>query len=98
MYSFFHVGPKLPEYFPIYAAGMKMTTSPTGKGVIISGGPNSYSFTAQQKTRILIELSGDSLESLKWTILDQKLKYGRSGHVALSIPDAVCTDLIKKYK
>ena len=92
MYSFFHVGPKLPEYFPIYV-GMKMTTSPTRKGVIISGGPNSSS-----KSKLLIELSGDSLESLKWTILDQKLKYGRSGHVALSIPDAVCTDLIKKYK
>ena len=90
MYSFFHVGPKLPEYFPIYV-GVKMTTSPTRKGVIISGGPNSSS-------KLLIELSGDSLESLKWTILDQKLKYGRSGHVALSIPDAVCTDLIKKYK
>ena len=71
-----------------------MTTSPTRKGVIISGGPNSSS-----KSKLLIELSGDSLESLKWTILDQKLKFETpQRHVALSIPDAVCTDLIKKYK
>ena len=36
----------------------------------------------------LIELSGDSKEQLKWTILDEKLQHARSGHVAFTINDS----------
>ena len=34
-----------------------------------------------------IVLSGNSLESLEWTILDQKLQYPRYNHVLYIIPD-----------
>ena len=34
---------------------------------------------------VLIELSGDSIRSLKWTILDQILQYGVFKHVSFQI-------------
>ena len=39
-------------------------------------------------SRHLIELSGDSKEQLKWSILDEKLQHARSGHVAFNITDS----------
>ena len=44
----------------------------------------------------LYELSGESMETLKWSILDQKLKYGRHGHVAITISDDIASSLITK--
>ena len=61
-----------------------MVTSPNGKGVILIGGYND----SQAKTsKTLIELIGNSIKSLEWIILEQKLKYLRSYHIAFSIPD-----------
>ena len=40
-----------------------------------------------QNSRCLYELSGDSVENLTWTELDQKLDVGRYYHVALPISD-----------
>ena len=42
-----------------------------------------------------IELSGDSLESLKWRRLDQMLAHRRCGHVSIPITSKVCTNLIR---
>ena len=63
-----------------------MVTSPNSKGVVLIGG---YNDTHMKSSKQLIELSGNSKKSLKWTILNQKMKYLRSYHVAYSIPDFV---------
>ena len=41
----------------------------------------------------LIELSGDSLDSLQWTVLKQKLVYPRKDHVSFLIPNEVASKL-----
>ena len=62
-----------------------MVSSPTDKGVVIIGGypMKGYNFSS----KCLFELSGDSIESLKWKKLDQKLQYSRNGHVSFLISD-----------
>ena len=42
-----------------------------------------------------MELSGDSMETLKWTTLDQQLKNGRFDHVAIPITKKAFTNLEK---
>ena len=63
-----------------------MVTSPTRRGVILIGGKDTDG--EKMISRHLIELSGDSKEKLKWTILDEKLQHARSGHVAFTINDS----------
>lgn len=60
-----------------------MVPSPTGRSVNVIGG------------YVLIELSGDSIRSLKWTILDQRLQYGVFKHVSFQITQ-VAYDCLKK--
>ena len=52
------------------------------KGVILIGGCN---YNEGKSSNALIQLEGNSINSLRWTILQQKLKLSRSGHVAFSI-------------
>ena len=67
----FFLGPNLPvDSIPFPREGSTMVPSPTGRSVIVIGG------------YVLIELSGDSIRSLKWTILDQRLQYGVFKHVS----------------
>ena len=86
-------GPNLP----ILINGSKIVTSPTGKGVILIGGiirrKNSKEFDNQN---VLYELSGNSREELKWSVLDQQLHFGgRSfNHVVFPITDDICASLI----
>ena len=42
-----------------------------------------------------IELSGDSVESLKWRRLDQMLAHRRFGHVSIPITSKVFTNLLR---
>ena len=63
-----------------------MVTSPTRRGVILFGANDSED--EKMFSRHLIELSGDSMEQLKWSILDEKLQHARSGHVAFTITDS----------
>ena len=78
-----------------------MITSPTGKGIILIGGLQTKLTRSANEERMnpkiisneLIELSGDSLDSLKWTVLDQKLVYPRKSHVSFVIPNEVATKL-----
>ena len=63
-----------------------MVISPTRRGVILSGGRDTDG--KETFSRHLIELSGDSKEELKWSILDEKLQHERVGHVAFNITDS----------
>ena len=55
-----------------------MVTSSNGKGVIMIGG--GYDRTENS----LYELHG---EYMSWVLLKKRLQYGRTNHVALSVPD-----------
>ena len=78
--------------------------SPTGKGVVIIGGKSgAIRVGAENNSRYiwryldtLLELSGDTIESLKWTFLEQKLQYPRHGHVSFPIPNEVLRYFLKK--
>ena len=70
-----------------------MISSPTEKGVVMIGGWKSSN---HGETDDLLELSGDSIETLKWTILEQKLRYNRLHHVSFSISNDIATTLTTK--
>ena len=78
-YYTFSLGPKLPRKI----AHSTMVCSPTEKGVIIIGG------RFHSDSNALIELSGYSKESLKWTTLKQKLSFPRYWHVSFLIPESI---------
>ena len=62
-----------------------MISSPTEKGVLIIGGSTSnFVFTSD-----ILELSGDSIDTLEWKILDQKLQHGRGLHVSFSVSNEI---------
>ena len=63
---------------------IKIVTSPTGKGVIL----------ILSCTNDLYELSGNSREELKWSVLEQKLHFGRNCRVAFPISDDISASLI----
>ena len=85
-------GPQLP--MKLY--GSAMVTSPTGKGVILTGGSTKIKKMLYCKA-ILLELSGSSFQTLKWTALDQKLKYPRGDHLAFLITEEVLDNLESTY-
>ena len=65
---------------PLRISGSVAVTSPSGGGLILIGGAY-HNFT---KMNQLIEFKGSTME---WIILEQKLQYARSKHVAFYIPD-----------
>ena len=73
------LGPDLP--FRLH--GSSMVTSPTDEGVVIIGG---YNHDLCKESYHLIEIIGNSIETLEWNLLEQRLKYARSAHLAFSIP------------
>ena len=60
-----------------------MEISPTGKGVILIGGRKKENHNGSQN---FLELQGDSIDSLKWVSLEQKVTQ-RAGHVSFPITD-----------
>ena len=64
-----------------------MVTSPTGKGVVLMGGSSHQCAGQRYSSKKILELSGNSIKSLKWNVLEQKLMYPRQGHLAFSVPD-----------
>ena len=68
------LGPDLCESFTKYFAFIefKMVTSPTGKGVIIFGGRFRFPSFAPNDEKL--ELTGDSIETLKWNDITQVVK------------------------
>ena len=75
-----------------------MISSPTEKGVVVIGGIKITEDMKYEDSNAVIELSGDSIDSLKWTILKQKLQYPRFCHVAFPIPNELAVDLYSKQK
>ena len=68
-----------------------MISSPTENGVVMIGGVpvHDNSFVSNN----FLELSGNSVETLEWKILEQKLQYLRCGHVSLSISNEIASTL-----
>ena len=84
------LGPDLP----INVEGFTMISSPTEKRIVVIGGCNNGSGASYT----LMEMSGDSKENFKWTILDERLRYSRYGpHVSFPISSKVFDDLKKKF-
>ena len=81
-----HLGPELP--FSIMNA--TMVVPPPGNGLVL----------IHEKDKPLLMLSGDSIETLKWTELDLKLQHHprRSHHISFNIPNEVMIDLGFKMK
>ena len=76
-----------------------MVTSPTDRGVVVIGGELEGEYSWQQPcSNALFELSGDSIDTLKWTILKQKLQYPRSMHLSFPISPQTSTELSQKYE
>ena len=73
------LGPDLPQRITKFT----MVTSPTGSLIVLGG----YAINADghKTSRLILELSGDSLESLKWTVLDQKLHFKREAHASITM-------------
>ena len=67
-----------------------MISSPTEKGVVMIGGFNR---TLKKYSSDLLELSGDSEETLEWKILEQKLQHPRFGHISFSISNEIAATL-----
>ena len=70
-----------------------MISSPTEKGVVMIGGQMTNGF---KNSSDLLELSGDSIETLEWKILEQKLQHPRSSHIAFSISNDIAATLTMK--
>ena len=70
-----------------------MISSPTENGVVMIGGVpvpvHDNSFVSNN----FLELSGNSVETLEWKILEQKLQYPRCGHVLFSISNEIASTL-----
>ena len=69
-----------------------MISSPTEKGVVMIGGYKSnFDYSSA-----LLELSGDSQETLEWKILEQKLQYPRFCHITFPISNDIAATLTTK--
>ena len=83
----FYLGPNLPPGYGFGIWNASMVTSPTGKGVVLIGGNRLKNVYCSSNN--LLELSGGSIESLKWNVLEQKLMNPREGHLSFSVPDTL---------
>ena len=71
-----------------------MISSPTEKGIVIIGGLTTKGVTANRIVSYnFVELSGNSIETLEWKILEHKLQYARFGHVSFSISNKLASTL-----
>jgi len=77
-------GPQLP----IKVRDTVMIPTPSKKGVILIGG---YNDSHRRTSNLLFELTGNSLDSLSWNIMEVRMKFQRSYHVAFYIPDYLTT-------
>ena len=60
----------------------KMVTSPSGQGVVLIGGLSNDGPISD-----FYELKGNTIESMMWVRMKQKLKIPRGNHVAFTIPN-----------
>ena len=73
-----------------------MISSPTEKGIVVIGGSKVHNNSCNFSSYDLLELSGDSEETLEWKILEQKLQHPRHDHVSFSICNDIATTLTTK--
>ena len=85
IYNF--LGPKLPFALD----DSTMISSLMEKSIVMIGGQKSGSIIKYSSD--LLELSGDSKETLEWKILEQKLQYPRYLHVSFSISNDIAATL-----
>ena len=89
------LGPRLP----IELRQSTMVSSPNGKHVVMIGGCTKgrwfYELCGEDSPYIL-ELSGDSKETLDWKILDQKLEHPRHNHISFCISNDMAATLNTK--
>ena len=86
IYNF--LGPKLPFALD----DSTMISSLMEKSIVMIGGQKSPGKCSSD----LLELSGDSIETLEWKFLEQKLQHPRYGHVSLSISNDIAATLTTK--
>ena len=75
-----------------------MISSPTEKGVVMIGGVRRNCIASSvllSASYDLLELSGDTMDTLEWKILEQKLQHPRSWHVSFSISNDIAAKLTK---
>ena len=82
------LGPKLP----FALSYSQMIASPTERGVVLIGG--EYHVYKKEKvfeydSYDLLELSGDSIDTMEWKILKQQLQYPRPFHISYSISNEI---------
>ena len=82
------IGPKLP----VGLIHSTMISSPTGMGVMMIGGRTKLNPMFPD----ILELSGDSKETLEWKTLDQKIQYPRIFHLSVSISNDIAANLTMK--
>ena len=75
-------GPKLP----FQLSGSVIVSTPNANSLLLIGG---YNWNESSFSSAIYELSGDSINSLQWTLLQHKLRYPREGHLAFHIPDDI---------
>ena len=73
-----------------------MIVSPTFQGTVLIGGFNDQKYV--KESNALLELSGHSIDTLEWTILDQTLQYSRFSHLAFILPEHVITSHERNYR
>ena len=70
---------------PIGLTGSAICNTPDGKGIVLIGGYKGH--PDYEKSSALIQLTGDSFQTLHWTVLSQKLQFPRMNHTAFPVPD-----------
>ena len=76
-----------------------MISSPTEKGVVmISGKCRTQNLCSSGSSSDILELSGDDKDTLKWKILEQKLRHPRHSHISFSISNDIADTLITKSR
>lgn len=96
MYFICTSGPELPKNIFEFT----MVSSPTG-GVLVIGGSGRKCYYTQSQYKPsgdIFELSGNSIDTLTWKVLDQKLTQPRWHHVAFPITQNAFFNLTKKVK
>ena len=73
---------------------LSLFTSPTGKSVIsIAEEHKGQNYSMY----VMYELSGESVEDLKWHRIDRNLPISGSNYVSFPITNNICADFVQKF-
>ena len=71
--------------------GSTMFSSPTGKGVVL------ICWVKNRMERKILELSGNSRETLQWSILDKRREYYAGEYLSFSLNEESYQNLVETY-